>query len=74
MEYMFHQKSMPTNATGVIVSLDTIDPNGNLIHIGDATSDSSGNYGLSYTPEVPGTYQIIAPGTYQLFKTKSPCL
>jgi outer membrane protein assembly factor BamB len=60
MEYMFHQRPMPTNAKGVSVSLDTIDPNGNLIHIGDATSDAAGNYGLAYKPEVPGSYQIIA--------------
>ena len=60
MEYMYHQRPMPTNATGVPVSLDTIDPNGNLVHIGDATSDAAGNYGLPFTPQVPGTYQIIA--------------
>ncbi len=60
MEYMFHQRPMPTNATGVTVSLDTIDPNGNLVHIGESTSDVAGNYGLAYTPEVPGSYQIIA--------------
>jgi hypothetical protein len=60
MEYMYHQAAMPTNATGVSVSLDAIDPNGNYIHIGDAVSDTAGNYGFSYTPEVPGTYQIIA--------------
>jgi hypothetical protein len=60
MEYMFHQKAMPQNAIGVQVSLDTIDPNGNLVHIGDATSDAAGNYGLAYTPQVPGSYQIIA--------------
>jgi outer membrane protein assembly factor BamB len=60
MEYMFHQRPMPTDAVGVAVSLDTIDPNGNYVHIGDTTSDSAGNYGFTYTPEVPGTYQIIA--------------
>ena len=60
MEYMFMQQAKPTNATGVPVSLDAIDPNGNYIHIGDTTSDTNGNYGLQYTPEVPGTYQIIA--------------
>jgi hypothetical protein len=60
MEYMFHQRPMPTNATGVSVSLDTIDPNGNLIHIGDTTSDAASNYGIAYKPDVPGTYQIIA--------------
>ncbi len=60
MEYLFHQRPKPTDATGVLVSLDTIDPNGNYVHIGNVTSDSSGNFGLAYTPEVPGTYQIIA--------------
>jgi outer membrane protein assembly factor BamB len=60
MEYMYHQRPKPTDAVGVEVSLDTIDPNGNYVHIGNVTSDSSGNFGLSYTPEVPGIYQIIA--------------
>jgi hypothetical protein len=60
MEYMFMQQAMPTNATGVPVSLDTVDPNGNYVHIGDVTSDVTGAYGCKFTPEVPGTYQIIA--------------
>jgi outer membrane protein assembly factor BamB len=60
MEYMFQQRPMPTNATGVEVSLDTVDPNGNYVHIGTVTSDITGTYGCDWTPEVPGTYQIIA--------------
>ena len=60
MEYKFEQQAKPTNATGVPVSLDTIDPNGNLIHIGDVTSDINGAYGCAFKPEIPGTYQIIA--------------
>ena len=60
MEYMFKQQAKPTNATGVPVSLDAYDPNGNYIHIGDTTSDLTGNYGFDWTPQVPGTYQIIA--------------
>jgi hypothetical protein len=60
MEYMFHQRPMPTDAKGVEVSLDTIDPNGNYVHIGTVTSENSGNYGYAFTPEVPGTYQVIA--------------
>ena len=60
MEYMYHQRPMPTNATGVNVSLDTVDPNGNLVHIGDVTSDLTGAYGYVWKPEVPGTYKIIA--------------
>jgi hypothetical protein len=60
MEYMFQQRPKPTNATGVEVSLDTIDPNGNYVHIATVTTDINGNYGYTYTPDVPGTYQIIA--------------
>ena len=60
MEYMFQNQIKPANATGVPVSLDTIDPNGNFVHIGDVTSDINGNFGFKYTPEVPGNYQIIA--------------
>jgi outer membrane protein assembly factor BamB len=60
MEYMYHQRPKPTNATGVPVSLDTIDPNGNLVHIGNVTSDATGAYGLVWKPDVPGTYQITA--------------
>jgi hypothetical protein len=60
MEYMFMQQPKPTNAKGVEVTLNAIDPNNNFVNIGTTTSDSSGNYGFSWKPEVPGTYQIIA--------------
>ncbi len=60
MEYMFMQQAMPSNATGVPVSLDAIDPNGNYIHIGDVTSNIAGTYGCQFTPQVPGQYQITA--------------
>ncbi len=60
MEYKYEDQAFPTNATGVPVSLDAIDPNGNYIHIGDVTSNDAGTYGLSFTPQVPGTYQIVA--------------
>ena len=60
MEYLYMQQTKPTDATGVQVRLDTIDPNGNYVHIGETTSDLTGAYGYKWTPEVPGTYQIIA--------------
>jgi outer membrane protein assembly factor BamB len=60
MEYMFHQRPKPDNATGVEVILETIDPNGNFYEIGTTTSDMNGNYGFLFTPEVPGEYQIFA--------------
>jgi outer membrane protein assembly factor BamB len=64
MEYVYTQKPMPTNTTGVPVALDVMDPNGNLVHIGETTSDSSGFFTLAVNPNTlsagPGTYRIIA--------------
>jgi hypothetical protein len=60
MEYKFLQQVFPANAKGVPVTLDTIDPNGNFIHIGTVTSDVNGNYAYAFVPEVPGDYQVIA--------------
>ena len=60
MEYLYAQQAMPTNAKGVEVTLDTIDPNGNFVHIGTATSDMSGLFSYVFTPEIPGKYTIIA--------------
>jgi hypothetical protein len=60
MEYLYMQQPCPTNATGVEVSLDTIDPNSNYVHIGNATSDASGAFSYMWTPEIPGKYTVIA--------------
>jgi len=60
MEYMFHQRPMPIDATGVEVVLETLDPNGNFYEIGRTTSDINGNYGVMWEPPVPGEYTIIA--------------
>jgi len=61
MEYKYMNQPMPTNAQGVPVSIDAIDPNGNFVHLGDATSDSTGNYGYAWAPpSIPGTYKIVA--------------
>ncbi len=61
MEYIYEQQAKPSDATGVPVSIDAIDPNNNLVHIGDTVSDASGTFGYSWTtPDVPGQYRIIA--------------
>jgi outer membrane protein assembly factor BamB len=60
MEYLYMQQACPTTATGVEVTLDTLDPNGNFVHIGTVTSDMSGCFKKMFTPEVPGEYTIIA--------------
>jgi hypothetical protein len=42
MEYMDEDQIKLTNVTGVNISLDSIDPNGNLVHTADVTTDTTG--------------------------------
>ncbi len=42
MEYVYQQQLMPTNTTGVTVSIDVLDANNNYRNIGTATSDDHG--------------------------------
>jgi len=61
MSYVYQQQPCPTNFTGVTVSIDAIDPNSNLIHIGDATSNANGLFYYTWTtPNIPGDYLITA--------------
>ncbi len=61
MAYLFQQSPCPTNLTGVPVSIDAVDPNGNPIHIATATSvGSTGAFGAIWTPTIPGQYTITA--------------
>ncbi len=60
MEHLHKQLPIPADVTGVPVSLDTIDPNGNFVHIGDVTTDMSGMFSHMWTPEIPGKYTVIA--------------
>jgi hypothetical protein len=64
MEYVYLQQAFPANTTGVPVSITAIDPNGNYINLGSATTDSSGSYGFQVSPSMltagPGLYKIVA--------------
>ncbi|XHH07646.1 MAG: PQQ-binding-like beta-propeller repeat protein [Candidatus Bathyarchaeia archaeon] len=66
MEYLHMQKPIDgiwhnETITGVPVSLDTVDPNGNYIHIGDVVTDGySGTFGYTWEPEVSGQYTVTA--------------
>ncbi len=60
MEYVYMQKPMPTHVIGVPVSIDVIDANHNFRNIGTATSDSSGTFALTWTPDISGSYTVIA--------------
>lgn len=46
--------------TGVPVSIDAIDPNGNAVHLGDTTSDMSGTFSYVWKPTTAGQYKITA--------------
>ena len=37
-----------------------LDSNGNYRTIGTATTDASGTYSLTWTPDIPGNYTVIA--------------
>ncbi len=60
MEYVYMDQSLPTNFTGVEVIISVVDANGNYRTIGTANTDSSGLYGLQWTPDISGKYTVIA--------------
>jgi hypothetical protein len=49
MEYVYMQQPMPTEFTGVPVTIDVIDSNGNYRNIGSATTDASGSFNILAT-------------------------
>jgi hypothetical protein len=60
MEYLHMQKPIPANATGVPVKLTAIDQNSQVVDIATVTSDISGLFYYKWTPQLEGTYKIIA--------------
>jgi hypothetical protein len=61
MEYVYRQRPMPTNATGVEVALTLIDPNTNIVNLPSVTSDANGHFSVAYNADsVPGLYTVIA--------------
>jgi hypothetical protein len=61
MGYVYQQQSLPTNFTGVPVSIVAIDPNGNYITIGSATTDTNGLFHYIWAaPDIPGGYSVYA--------------
>jgi hypothetical protein len=60
MQYIYMQQEYPTNFTGVQVTINVIDANGNYRTIGTSTTDASGFYGLHWTPDIAGKYTVFA--------------
>ena len=54
------QQPCPTDVTGVPVSIEVLDSNGNYRQIGTTKSDGSGTFALTWTPDIPGDYIVIA--------------
>ena len=70
MEYLHGQQPIDgpyhnITVTGVPISIDSVDPNGNPVHIGNTMSDMSGTFSYTWTPTIPGDYKITAtfPGS-----------
>jgi hypothetical protein len=60
MEYLYQQQPRPSDATGVTVKLEAVDPNNEYHELGTTISDPYGNYGFDFKPEVEGKWMIIA--------------
>jgi hypothetical protein len=60
MEAVYQQQQMPNNVTGVPITINVLDANNNFRTIGTATSDGTGHFGLTWTPDIPGNFEVIA--------------
>ncbi len=60
MEYLYMQQQKPVNATGVPVTLNVVDANGNYRQIGSTTSNVNGMYSFVWTPDISGSYIVTA--------------
>jgi outer membrane protein assembly factor BamB len=60
MLYVYKQFERPMDATGVSVTIDVVDANGNYRNIGTTTSDSSGIFAFTWKPDIEGSYTVIA--------------
>jgi hypothetical protein len=60
MGYVYQQKPLPTNFTGVEVTLNVLDANNNFRTIGTTTTDASGTYAYQWVPDIEGKYTVIA--------------
>ncbi len=60
MGYVYQQKPCPSNFTGVEVILSVIDSNGNYRQIGTTTTDTTGTYSYTWTPDISGDFTVYA--------------
>ena len=59
MEYVYMQKPRPTDVTGVPITINVVDANGNYREIGTTTSND-GFFSLNWKPDITGQYTVYA--------------
>ncbi len=59
MEAVYQQQPMPYDTTGVPVTINVVDSNGNYREIGQTTS-VDGTFAYTWTPDIPGSYEVVA--------------
>ena len=60
MEHVYQEQPMPSDVTGVPITLAVVDSNGNYREIGSTTSTASGTFGFTWTPDISGDYTLYA--------------
>ena len=60
MGYVYQQRPVPMDVTGVEVVLSVLDSNNNFREIGRTTSDAHGFYSFQWTPDIPGKFTVHA--------------
>lgn len=60
MDYIYQQQPLPSNITGVPITISVLDSNNNYRTIGTTTSNALGSYGFTWTPDIPGDFTIYA--------------
>ncbi len=60
MGYVYQQKPFPSDCMGVPVKIDVMDSNNNYRTIGTAMSDASGVFSLTWVPDIPGNFTVVA--------------
>jgi len=60
MAYIYQQQPKPTNTTGVPVTINVLDANGNFRPIGETVTDENGFFSLAWKPDIAGAYTVYA--------------
>ena len=60
MEAVYQQQPMPSNITGVPVTVMVTDSNHNTRAIGTITSNANGFYSLTWTPDIQGNFTVTS--------------